>query len=308
MYRLEAGFAIPLEGNPIMRSWFASLLVAVVLLAAPVFAEGHGPALWKISGVGTTLYIFGSVHALKPGTSWLDDNLRQKISSATAIYLEVPPGEQQPLFLGGLVLRYGFLAKGDSLRNHLPAEVYAEVGAAFRAHGMQEKIYGSFKPWTADVTYVSVSFLDAGYKEDVGVEATVAALAQAKGIHTGGLETAEFQISLFASLTDQEATQMLKEDLAEKDQVQIVMDRLTKSWSSGDVADLAAYFDGVTKGDPRLQKKFITDRNAAWVPKIQAIMGKPGTYLVVVGTGHLVGPQSLIAMLRGAGLQVERVN
>jgi len=34
----------------------------------------------------------------------------------------------------------------------------------------------------------------------------------------------------------------------------------------------------------------------------------PGTYLVVVGTGHLVGRQSLIAMLRSAGLQVERVN
>ena len=124
-----------------MRSWFTSLLAAVVLLAAPAFAEGHGPALWRISGVGTTLYIFGSVHALKPGTSWLDDDLRQKISSATAIYLEVSPAEEQPLFVAGLVLRYGMLAKGDSLKNHLPAEIYAEVGAAFRAHGMQESLW-----------------------------------------------------------------------------------------------------------------------------------------------------------------------
>ena len=291
-----------------MRSWFASLLASIVLLGAPAFAEGQGPALWRISGVGTTLYIFGSVHVLKPGTPWIDDKLRQKISSATAIYLEVPPGEQQPVFLAGLVLRYGFLAKGDLLKNHLPAQVYAEVGAAFRAHGMQEKAYDSFKPWTAEVTYSSLKFLDAGYKEESGVEATIAALAQAKGIQTQGLETAEFQIAMLASLTDQEAAQMLQEDMAEEGQMQAVMDRLTKSWSSGDVADLAVYFDELTADDPRLRKKIITDRNAAWVPKIQAIMGKPGTYLVVVGTGHLVGPQSLIAMLRSAGLQVERVN
>ena len=251
-----------------------------------------------MSSAGTTLYIFGSVHVLKPGTPWLDDELRQKISTVRAIYLEVSPAEQQELFVAGLVMKYGILAKGDSLKNHLPAEVYAEVGAAFRAHGMQEKIFESFKPWTADMAYSALKFLDAGYKQETGVEATITALAQAKGIRTEGLETAEFQISLFASLTDQEAAEMLQEDLAEADQMAAVMDRLTSSWGSGDVADLAAYFAETTKDDPKLRKKIITDRNAAWVPKIQAIMDKPGTYLVVVGTGHLVGRNPLSRCFR----------
>ena len=238
-----------------MRIRFASLFAALVLLAAPAFAEGHGPALWKISSAGTTLYIFGSVHVLKPGTPWLDDELRQKISTVRAIYLEVSPAEQQELFVAGLVMKYGILAKGDSLKNHLPAEVYAEVGAAFRAHGMQEKIFESFKPWTADMAYSALKFLDAGYKQETGVEATITALAQAKGIRTEGLETAEFQISLFASLTDQEAAEMLQEDLAEADQMAAVMDRLTSSWGSGDVADLAAYFAETTRMIPSCERR-----------------------------------------------------
>ena len=291
-----------------MRLRITSLFLALVLWAAPAVAEGHGPALWKLSGDGTTLYIFGSVHVLKPGTSWLEDDLRQKISSATAIYLEVSPAEQQQLFLVGLILKYGILPKGDSLKKHLPAAVYAEVSAAFRAHGMAEKIFQSFKPWTAELAYSALKFVDAGYKQETGVEATVTALARAKGIRTEGLETAEFQISLFASFTDEQAAEMLKEDMTEANQTEVVMDRLTSSWSSGDVADLGAYFAELTKDDPQLRKKIVTDRNAAWVPKIQAIMGKPGTYLVVVGTGHLVGPESLIAMLQKSGLQVERVN
>ena len=101
---------------------------------------------------------------------------------------------------------------------------------------------------------------------------------------------------------------MLREDVAEVDQLEAVMNRLTRSWSSGDLADLAAYFAEISKDDPKLQKKIITDRNASWVSKVQAIMGKPGTYLVVVGTGHLVGPASLVAMLQKAGLKIERVN
>ena len=101
---------------------------------------------------------------------------------------------------------------------------------------------------------------------------------------------------------------MLMEDMAEADQMEAVMDRLTSSWSSVDLVDLAAYFAETSEDDPKLQKKIITDRNAAWVSKIQAIMGKPGTYLVVVGTGHLVGAESLIAMLQKAGLRIERVN
>jgi hypothetical protein len=44
------------------------------------------------------------------------------------------------------------------------------------------------------------------------------------------------------------------------------------------------------------------------VLKIQAIMDKPGSYVVVVGAGHLVGPESLIALLQKAGVPVERVN
>jgi len=42
------------------------------------------------------------------------------------------------------------------------------------------------------------------------------------------------------------------------------------------------------------------------VPKIEALIRQGGTYFVVVGAGHLVGDQSVIAMLRAKGYAVER--
>jgi uncharacterized protein YbaP (TraB family) len=303
MRRLDRVFS---ARQPSLRRWLKSIVAAVVLLSPPAFAQG--PALWKISDSDTNLYILGSVHVLKPGTVWLNEDLRQKILSAKEIYLEVSAADQQPRVLGPLVKKYGILPQGDSLRKHLPEKVYGDLGAAFAQFGIEQKQYDSLKPWTADVVYASVKFSRAGYNPSTGVEATVVQLATTKGIPVEGLETADFQIGLLDSLTEQEATDILKADLADRDELSAVMDRLTKSWSRGDVADLANYFDDASEDGRALRKKVFTDRNASWVPKIRAIMDRPGNYVLVVGTGHLVGPESVIAMLRKAGLKVERVN
>src|SRR5262245_1484963 len=174
-----------------MLRWLKSLLAAILLVAAPAFADGHGPALWKISDADTRIYIFGSVHALKPGTVWLSDELRQKVSSATAIYLEISAVEQQPLFVAGLLLKYGFVQRGDSLKKHLPDKLYAELAAALARQGMRSTTYDRFKPWTAEIAYAAGKFVQAGYNPAHGVEATIIGIAKADHIPVDGLETGE---------------------------------------------------------------------------------------------------------------------
>src|SRR5262249_40437252 len=147
-----------------------------------------------------------------------------------------------------------------------------------------------------------------GYDPAHGVEATIIGIAKADHIPIDGLETGEYQIALLNSLTDRQVAEMLEGDLAEENDTSGALGRLTRSWTKGDLADLAAYFDEEMVGSADLRKKMITDRNASWVPKIQAIMRQPGEYVVVVGAGHLLGPSSLIALLRKSGVTVERVN
>ena len=291
-----------------MRGALKSFLAAFFLFCTPAFAQGHGPALWKVSGGESNIYIFGSVHALKPGTLWLSDDLHRKISSATAVYMEVSAEEQQPEVLLRLIRQYGLLPQGDSLKKHLPDNIYVKLGAALGQLGVPEAAYDRFKPWTADMVYTSSKFDQAGYSPKAGVEATILGLTKAGHVPVEGLETAEFQIALLSSFTEPEMIEMLKDDLADKDQVAAVMGRLTDSWSSGDVNDLATYFAKESGVGPELRRKMFTDRNASWVVKIRAIMEKPGSYVIVVGAGHLVGSESLIALLQKAGVTVERVN
>ena len=42
--------------------------------------------------------------------------------------------------------------------------------------------------------------------------------------------------------------------------------------------------------------------NRKWVPKIEALLNDDKNYLVIVGTGHLVGQGSVIDLLRKDGI------
>ncbi len=43
-------------------------------------------------------------------------------------------------------------------------------------------------------------------------------------------------------------------------------------------------------------------RNRKWLPKIEALLNDDKNYLVIVGTGHLVGQGSVIDLLKKDGI------
>jgi uncharacterized protein YbaP (TraB family) len=55
-------------------------------------------------------------------------------------------------------------------------------------------------------------------------------------------------------------------------------------------------------GDPALYESLLAARNRKWIPKIEALLNGDRNYLVIVGTGHLVGPDGVVELLRRAGI------
>ena len=61
-------------------------------------------------------------------------------------------------------------------------------------------------------------------------------------------------------------------------------------------------------GHPELKDLLLKQRNRNWVPQIETLLAGRDDVLVVVGAGHLVGPDSVIRMLRDKGYEVTRVS
>ena len=74
----------------------------------------------------------------------------------------------------------------------------------------------------------------------------------------------------------------------------------------GDTAGLVTEaLDPLQKATPGMYDRLIKQRNTAWIPKIMDRLAGSGETVIVVGVGHLVGPDSVPAMLRARGITVE---
>jgi uncharacterized protein len=56
-----------------------------------------------------------------------------------------------------------------------------------------------------------------------------------------------------------------------------------------------------------LARRLIDARNLNWVPKIDGYLNSGQTYFVVVGAGHMAGPNGLLALLKARGCKIEQL-
>ena len=286
------------------RLGFVFCLVFVSVFAS---SAGAAPAMWKVHDKDTTIHIFGTIHVLKPGTVWLNDKIQNSLSHADKIFLEISAEEQQNTQLQlGLVQKYGMLTPPDTIEQHLPKETADKFMAQMLALGAQKAGVERLKPWMAGVTYETLRFIRLGYKPAAGVEATVGGLAQAKGIPLAGLETTEYQIKLLSSMSDKDAALMIDNLLDDANDLPGLLEKITVSWTSGDLKTLDDVLNKDDETSPELAEKLLYDRNKLWVQKVQDILKMKGDYVIAVGSAHLVGDRSLIALLKKAGMKVMR--
>src|SRR3546814_1221260 len=82
---------------------------------------------------------------------------------------------------------------------------------------------------------------------------------------------------------------------------------MVTAWLSGDVERLSHQFMAEFGNTPALVRPLLTNRNKSWARQVEALMRRPGTPMIAVGTGHLVGRDSLQALLVKRGFRVRRV-
>ena len=82
---------------------------------------------------------------------------------------------------------------------------------------------------------------------------------------------------------------------------------MVKAWRRGDAEAVNRVLREEFRDFPSLGRRLIDVRNRNWVPKIESYLRSGKTYFVVVGAGHMGGPQGLLAMLRARGYAIEQL-
>lgn len=273
--------------------------------AAPAIT-GAGPALWVIKDEDSTLYLFGSVHVLRPTTGWASPRVTAAFDSASDIWFEVSNPDDQAAIMP-LIQQHG-LSPQTPLSSRLTPDELAELDAAAGAIGASAAQMEPLKPWLAALTLSMAPLVKAGYDPKSGVELVLKARAEAAGKPIHGFETLDKQVGLLANLPDDVQLAFLRETLKDYEEAATMLDTLVEAWSSGDVATVDRVMVQDMKADaPALYKALLVDRNTDWATQIQTLLQGSGTAFIAVGAGHLAGADSVQAILKSRGVSVEAV-
>src|SRR5215213_8216726 len=225
------------------------------------------PALWMVKDADTTIYLFGTIHALKPGMEWYGGQVAQAFSESATLVTEISD-------VGGMdtaqtLLGNALLPEGQSLRAKLSEADRTAFDAALQRNSIPAAALDRFKPWYAAVVLSSLPLLRSGFKLEEGVEIQLAAKAKAAGKGQEALETAAYQLGLFDSLPEAGQLAYLRQVVDNLDQLTQQIDTLIGEWGEGDAEGLAKSMNA-EEADAGLTELLLTRRNRAWADWIKA--------------------------------------
>lgn len=292
----------------VFRTVLGLIATILALLAAPALAQqapDHPrPALWKVADADTTIYLFGTIHALPDGVDWFHGPVEGAFKQADELVTEV--AESSPAQMQGAVLDMAMLPAGVSLRDQIAPGDRTAFEKALAGLGMPPAALDRFEPWYAAIALATLPLVRDGFTTENGVEALLDGKARNAGKPHVGLETAAFQLSLFDSLPTDVQHRYLREVVNSLPDLRAEIAAMTQAWQRGDAERLAQLINE-DESDPALMQALLVNRNRTWAQWISQRMGQPGTVFLAVGAGHLAGKDSVQDFLHGHGLTAQRV-
>lgn len=302
-------------GRKLKKAVFA--LVAIVFglsLAAATVVAQESPAspetsrscLWEVSSDKATLFLLGTVHLLKPGTHVVSPVAEAAFQQAQTILLELDldeagsPASQQ-------VFARKALLQGETLKDKVSSETLALAVEKIEAMGLSFDRLRSLKPWSLGLSLTLFKLQTLGFDPKHGVDRYYFDSGKQAGKEIRALETMEYQLDRFDGMSERLQEEMLLQTLKDLDHFEEEIEQLVQAWSRGEVEALAELMQESFEDFPGLYQRLIVERNKNWLLRIESLLDRPGTTLVVVGALHLVGSESVVALLEKQGYAVKQL-
>ena len=289
------------------RSWAVSLLAVGCLLASAAGAWAKA-CVWKVSSGDKTLYLAGSIHALRGKDYPLPPEYDQAFQASSELAFETDLTKMGKTH-GFLLAKAAVLPRGSTLRDHLDPRVYAYILKVLaNAHGTAEAQakLDHLYPWAVAWLLQSPGGID-GLSGSEGVESYLTHKAEQAHKPTVGLVPLDEHIAVFGGMSDAESQTYLLLRFIQLDQEGKSYQQVVADWKRGDIDAVARSVEADYKDAPSIRRRLITDRNKRWLPEIVGWLQSGKTYMVVAGTAHMAGSEGVPALLRAQGFQVEQL-
>jgi len=282
------------------------LLLAAVATPRPAAAQDKS-FLWRVRSEKNSIYILGSIHFLPKGSYPLKKSMEEAFDAAKKLVFEIDLRSATPEKAQQITIEKGLFRDGATLQQSISKETYDLTERRARDLGVDLRAMSPLKPWLAALTLTTLKLQKLGFDPASGVDRYLAERAKRSGKPTGGLESLEFQIGLFDGLSRRDQEMMLRETLKELELLDQGIERIMRSWFSGEVGAIEELLLAGMREYPEVYEKIIVERNRRWLPQMEKLLAQGESALVVVGAAHLVGKEGVIELLKQRGYTVEQL-
>ncbi len=284
------------------------LVLAPVLFALALAAGSAASAaalVWRVRLNGAEATLIGSVHLLPPTNAWLTEDIREDLRRADLVMFEIPQDESARRASAAALARWAHRQDPRPLRALLGPSSRTSFESLLAADGLSPDAFDDYAPWYADTELSLRSLASQGVWETFGVEAQIFRLIP-KSARPGAFETVEDQVRLYAEAPLNEQIAALEETVRQISADPEAYQRLETAFLSGDVEGIRREaVEPLRTRSPRTWRRLVVQRNVRWTRTLLKLLRRKKRIFVVVGVGHLVGPESVPALLRARGLDVE---
>lgn len=278
----------------------------VVTEAEPDLASA---LLWKIEGDDVkTSYLFGTIHMIEQDQYFFTNEMEEALKATDELVLEIDLEDAMDLGSQIAMLQKALMKNDTTLQDLLTPDEYNAVKEHFEKMGIPFFLFERVKPMFLTI-FASEDLFSGGslnMDEIKSYELELIEKAKTQNKPVDGLETVEYQMSIFDSIPYKAQAQMLITSISADEAEDSMMDTLIYYYKEQNLVKL----DRLLNSDPttNLYRKILLDnRNANWIPIISSKIIERSTFFAV-GAGHLAGDYGVIRLLMKEGFRLTPVH
>jgi len=298
-----------------MRTFFSTFTLAIAVIAQ-VFAQSsatrYAPTaeenslLWEISGkeLKQPSYLFGTIHLIGEEDFILSDVTKASFAKTKRVTFEIDMEDMTDISVLMPVMMKAFMSDGSSLRTLLNDEDYELVKNHFEKMGLPMMMMERIKPmFLSALAEGDMNALEGESGGSVSYEMELMKMAQDQEKEIEGLETMEYQMSIFDSIPYETQAEMLVESIKSADAQNDELNEMVELYKTQDLDGLQKMMENSAEV-AEFNDILLVQRNKNWIPVMAKQMAEQPTFFAV-GAGHLGGETGVIALLRAEGYMVK---
>ena len=252
--------------------------------------------LYQISGkdLQQPSYLYGTIHILPKEQFEMSKSIERAFKTCSTLAMEVDLNMSASEKIA--MAQRAVLADGKTLKNIMEPQDYIKL-KMYCMDSLQWNESKFERSSRLQPMFFSSLLIQESMSNMASFEMEFNKMAKKQHKKTMGLETIDFQLSLFEKLPMSTQIGMLKEDYQSNMQN---YDTLLALYLKEDLEGLGVLMLEETAEYPEFNELLLLARNRSWIAPMSSQMQKESTFFAV-GAGHLAGPEGVIALLRKQG-------